>query len=365
MRIGIEGRTLQERRYGVARYVNGVLPWMVSLAPDNEYLLYVTPGGGPVDVCEGVQSREVASMGPSLAWRHMALPGAMKRDGVDLHYSPSYFVPLRKVCPAVAVVHDVSFLAHPEWFHADWRMRFDRIFWDAVRKTEAIITISDYSKREIERLLGVEPVIVRVIPGGFSEQFSPAAAHDDDEEIRSRYGLEAGFVLSVGSLHTRRNVPKLIEAISRLDRQLLVVGAQAPFSETVDVEALAAAHGVAARVTHVEYVSEGDLIALYRACGALAYPSLYEGFGLPVLEAMACGAPVACSNATSIPEVAGDAAIYFDPTDSEGMARAIEAACEGGASLRAGSLERASRFSWERTARETLEAMDQVMEVTS
>jgi glycosyltransferase involved in cell wall biosynthesis len=293
----------------------------------------------------------------------------MRADKIDLHFSPSYFLPLKKVCPSVVVVHDLAFKAHPEWFARDWRMKFDAIFWREVKHADRILTVSEYSKGDIVRLLGVELSRVTVIPEAADEHFKPVTDGARLETIRNKYGLPEGFVFTVGSIHTRRNLERLIEALSLAGRRagvdgfLLIVGTPSPFSPPVDIDGTAARCGLADRVLQVNYVSEEDLLLLYNACGLFAYPSIYEGFGLPVIEAMACGTPVVCSNTTSIPEVAGDAALYFDPENTDEMAGAIASVLTDNAlkgRLKNAGLKRASLFSWRRTAQETLSVFDEI-----
>ena len=363
MIIGIEGRTLQGERYGVARYLMNLLREMVGSEEDNRYIIYTSEPIEPLGFTSPKLDVKAITMRPSLLWRHLRLPLAMRRDGVDLHFSPSYFLPLVKVCPAVVVVHDITFKVHPEWFVMDRRFRFDDLFWREVAKAERIITVSEHSKRDIVRVLDVGPERVTVIGEAADAFFVPVRDAEKLREARERFGLEPDFLFTAGSIHTRRNLERLIEAVSAaagaLDAplQLLILGTPAPFSPPVDIPGTARRCGMEERVKHVQYVSEEDLLLLYNACGLFVYPSLYEGFGLPVIEAMACGAPVACSNTTSIPEVAGDAAEYFDPESVEEMAAAIQMVMGDPAlreELSRAGMERAATFSWRKAAGETL-----------
>ncbi len=299
-------------------------------------------------------------MRPGLAWRHLRLPLAMRADRVDLHFSPSYFLPLYKVCDSVVVVHDISFRTHPEWFAKELRFRFDAVFWREVRKAERIITVSEFSRDEIARILKLDPAGIAVIPEAADAGFRPLEDAGALEEVRARLGLSEGFVFTVGAVHTRRNLERLIAALGKAGRELgampelLIVGAPATFSPPVDIAGAARSAGMESRVKHLDFISEEDLVALYNACGLFVYPSLYEGFGLPVLEAMACGAPVACTSASSVPEVAGEAAALFDPEDTGDMARVIGRllADEGERQrLAEAGPKRAATFSWERAAR--------------
>ncbi len=369
MRVGVEGRTLQGSRYGVARYLKNLLGHISVIDRANEYVIYLSENIERPGFFSDRISTRVIEGGPSLAWRHLRLPHAMRADGIDLHFSPSYFLPLFKVCPSVVAVHDLTFKAHPEWFAGDWRMRFDNVFWHAVRRAERIVSASEYSKSDIVRLLNVAPSQVTVIPYAADELFRPVTDESCVEGVRRKYGIPPGFLFTVGSIHTRRNLERLVEAFSLARRQtgidafLLIMGTPAPFSPPVDILGTADRFGVSDHVKHLEYVPEEDLLLLYNACGLFAYPSLYEGFGLPVIEAMACGAPVVCSNVTSIPEVAGDATLYFDPEKTEEIAEAISSVLVDEtlrSRLSKAGLERASLFSWRRTAVETLAVFNEV-----
>ncbi len=370
MRIGVEGRTLQGERYGVARYLVNLLRNLLELEGEEEYLLYLSEPIAPLDFSSPRLRLEVLGRAPGLTWRHLRLPLAMRRDKVDLHYSPSYFLPLVKVCPSVVVVHDITFKVHPEWFAKDRRFRFDGLFWREVKRAERIVTVSEHSRQDIVRVLGVEPSRVTVVLEASDPFFRPVDDEVRLEEARARYGVGRGFLFTAGAIHTRRNLERLIEAVSIASRELdtklelLILGTTAPFTPPVDIWGTARRCGMQERVKHVEYVSEEDLLLLYNACGLFVYPSLYEGFGLPVIEAMACGTPVACSNVTSLPEVAGEAALYFDPLSVEEMAGAVARAASDGElreKLGRAGLERAAFFSWRKAAEETRRVFREVL----
>ncbi|MFW6113940.1 MAG: glycosyltransferase family 4 protein, partial [Actinomycetota bacterium] len=208
-----------------------------------------------------------------------------------------------------------------------------------------------------------------VIPEAADERFRPVNEKWRLDGIRNKYGLREGFLFTVGAVHTRRNLERLIEAAAGASRrmdtpaEILILGRTAPFSPPVDIWGTARSCGMEDRVKHVEFVPDEDLLLLYNACGLFVYPSLYEGFGLPVIEAMACGTPVACSNTTSLPEVAGDAAVYFDPKKVEEIADAIVRVSGDGElrkELKRLGMARASSFSWPRAAEETLAVFDRV-----
>jgi glycosyltransferase involved in cell wall biosynthesis len=369
MRIGVEGRTLQGPRYGVGRYLTNLLREMVRRG-EHEYMVYLSEAVQPLDFCGGNLSFKVLSHAPSLSWRHVRLPLAMKLDRVDLHFSPSYFLPLVKVCPSVVVVHDLTIKVHPEWFEKEARFRFDDLFWREVEKAERVITVSEHSKGDILKLLDVRPERVAVIPEAADRIFHKIEDDAPLRRVRERYGLREGFLFTAGALHTRRNFIRLIQAMGRAQRllddqlQLLILGSQADFSHPLDIQGEAERCGLAGRVLQLDFVSDEEMLALYNACGLFIYPSLYEGFGLPVIEAMACGAPVACSNATSLPEVAGDAAVYFDPFEVEDIAGAIVSLISDESSrseLAMAGIERAAGFSWQKAAERTVEVFEEAV----
>jgi glycosyltransferase involved in cell wall biosynthesis len=371
MRIGVEGRTLQGERYGVARYLVNLLRNLVELEGEEEYVVYLSEPIVPLDFSSPRMRLEILGHAPGLTWRHLRLPLSMRRDKVDLHYSPSYFLPLVKVCPSVVVVHDLTFKVHPEWFAQDRRFRYDDLFWREVKRAERIITVSEYSKGDITRILGVDPSRVTVVHGAPDPFFQPVNDEARLAKVRDRYGLEPGFLFTVGAIHTRRNLERLIEAVSGASRdlgeelQLLIIGTPASFTPPVDIWGTARRCGMESRLRHVEFIPEEDLLLLYNACGLFVYPSLYEGFGLPVIEAMACGTPVVCSGVTSLPEIAGDAALFFDPLSVEEMTQRVAGAMSDAAlreELRRAGKARAASFSWRKTAEETLRVFREILE---
>jgi len=370
LRIGIEGRALQGERYGVARYLANLVQRMVEIDESHCYIIYHSAPVKPLEIPSPALEYRLIKMRPSLLWRHLRLPLAMRQDHIDLHFSPSYFLPLIKVCPYVVVVHDLIIKAHPQWFAADRRFRFDDFFWREVRKAERIITVSEYSKGDVVRFLKVDPAKVAVIHEAADDAFRPTNDTASLTKIRGKYGLPENFIFTVGAIHTRRNLERLIQAVSLAERglgqnlTLLILGSPAPFSPPVDIWGVAHRCGLDGRVLNMGYLADEELRLLYNACGLFIYPSLYEGFGLPVIEAMACGAPVACSGVTSLPEVAGEAAVFFDPTSVEEMAETIVSVL-GDDRLRKklteAGIKRASCFSWYKAARETLEVFEEAV----
>lgn len=290
-----------------------------------------------------------------------------RRLGLDLVHDPTGAMPLLLArTPRVLTIHDAIPYIYPQTStRLDWLIY--RLWLPlAVRAASAIITVSAQSRKDILTHLPVEPERVVAIPEAADRRFRPVPPAEVEPVLR-QYGLERPYILYVGALESRKNLPRLLEAYARLrtwsDRwRLVIVGARKWKSSPIfaTVQAL----GLEPHVTFTGYVADEHLPALYSGADLFAFPSLYEGFGLPVLEAMACGAPVVTSNTSSLPEVTGDAALLVDPTD---VAQLADAMClvlsqpALAAELRAKGLARAVQFSWERTARETLSVYEHVM----
>ncbi|HXH24404.1 MAG TPA: glycosyltransferase family 1 protein, partial [Vicinamibacterales bacterium] len=276
----------------------------------------------------------------------------------DLIHAPSYTAPIWAPAPVVLTIHDVSYARRPRWYpHRRDRLRRAFYRWSA-RAAAHVITDSAFSASEITAAYEISPARITVVPLGVSRAFAPAG---DAASPALPSGVRPPFLLHVGDLHERRNLPMLLQATLAARRRL---GAAAPSLVLAGVDrgvggALcerARQAGVADAVVRLDQVGDDLLLALYRAAAALVYPSRYEGFGLPLVEAMACGTPVVASRAASIPEVVGDAGILLDPDDERGWSEAIVRVVEDErlrADLRAAGLARAALFTWERTARMT------------
>jgi len=290
--------------------------------------------------------------------------------GVTLFHALEHLLlPLRRV-PTVLTVHDLIWHLFPEH-----HKRLNRWFLDAAmplfcRRATRIIAVSACSKGDLVRFYGVPEDKVTVVPEAAHPRFQPLPP-DQVAAVRARYGLPTRYAVAVGTIEPRKNLVRLADAVARLrasgtEVRLVVVGAPGwLYAETL---ARLARPDVANAITRLGFVPDDDLPAVYAGADLCVVSSVYEGFGLPVLEAMACGTPVVCAGTSSLPEVGGAAARYFDPTDVDDMARAIAAVWEDAArrdQMRAAGLAQAARFSWERTAAETLAVYHQTMEGTN
>jgi len=357
LRVGFDGRALASPAPGVRRYSYELFGALASLSR-LEVIAVGAPGGAPIP--PGVdRASGAASLPTNPGWMLTGLPHAARRAGLDLFHAPSYTAPLGGPRPLVLTIHDVSYERHPEWYPHK-RDPFRRAFyrWSA-RTADRIITDSSFSKSEIVEAYGVSPDTVDVVPLAAAAGFAPSSG-------TVPAAVPAPYVLHVGDLHPRRNLEIAARAVLQLrHRTPALAGLQlvlAGVDRGIGPSLMRLGDGSPVGRDLVRLLGSLDdaaLGALYRGASALVYPSRYEGFGLPLLEAMACGTPVIASRAASIPEVTGDAAILLDPDDEAAWVCAIEAVSrpESGtaARLREAGLRRAALFSWRRAAEATVE----------
>jgi glycosyltransferase involved in cell wall biosynthesis len=291
-----------------------------------------------------------------VVWEQVVQPGALRRAGVDLAHGPAFVGPLGASCPFVVTIHDLSFLRFPRLFHAQNRLYLTVLTRASVRRARRVIAVSAHAAEETTRLLGVEAERVDVVYHGVDPEFRPLPA-EEVAAFRALKRLPEKFVLFVGTLEPRKNLARLVEAFGRLqDAGLkLVLGGGRGWNYE-EVQARVERLGLRDRVIFPGYVPAEELPLWYNAATIFAYPSLYEGFGMPVTEAQACGTPVLTSNCSSLPEAAGDAALHVAPRDvgamSEGLHRLLTdaALCDD---LRRRGLAHAARFTWRKTAATT------------
>lgn len=296
----------------------------------------------------------------------MGLPRTAARARVDVLHAPAYTAPFVAPVPVVLTIHDVSYERNPEWYpyRRDWIRR--AFYRRSARSAAHILTDSQFSSAEIQAVYGIDRRRITVAPLGVSPTFASADATLPCE-LPSEIGIP--FVLHVGDVHERRNLIVAVDAVLEARRRFGALPALSLVLAGVDrgagdaLCAIAREAGAPEAVVRLGRVDEDLLHSLYRCATALVYPSRYEGFGFPVIEAMAAGTPVIASRAASIPELAGDAAILLDPDDQDGWTEAIVKVVNdehARAHMRAAGLARATLFTWERTARITRDVYSQV-----
>jgi glycosyltransferase involved in cell wall biosynthesis len=300
-----------------------------------------------------------------LWWEQSVLPKLLKQNHVDLLHNPINFgLPFRQVCKSVVTIHDVIPLAFKEIYLA---RRIERIYYHmvlqiALRRSAAIITDSIFSRDELIKYLAVPKDKIKVIYLACGEEFKPVITPELQSIPENKFGLRRPYILTIGGNEPRKNVDRLIKLFGRLGERLgmdLVVIGGSWRGKALDQKAQGANH-----IYYLGTVDQQDLVSLYSMAELFVFPSLYEGFGLPVLEAMACGTPVAASNASSIPEVAGNAAVLFDPLDEEDMFKVILTVLESRETreeLSLKGLERAKMFTWQNTLAQTMAVYREVL----
>ncbi len=291
-----------------------------------------------------------------ILWEQLAQPRILRQIEADLIHGPVFVAPLLAPCPAVITIHDLSFMRFPHLFRPANRLYLTVMTRLSARRARRLIAVSAYTAAETNRLLGVEAERIDVVYHGVESRFHPRAS-SEIAAFRQRKGLPERFVLFVGTLEPRKNLVRLVEAFARVrDERTCLVLAGGKGWLYAELLARIEALGLSNKILFPGYIANDELPWWYNAAIALAYPSLYEGFGLPVLEAQACGTPVLTSNASSLPEAAGDAALMVDPYDVDALASALSRLLTEiplRHELRERGLVHAQQFSWPRTAQET------------
>jgi len=350
--IAIDISALRGVTTGIPRYIQELVGALGRLEGEERYL--ALRRGAPQ---EGVQFPGVETISAQVPlWLTMYLPWTLLRRGCRLVHFPYAALPPWLPCPCVVTMHDLSFVRNPEWFTPEMVSLLRRTWLPALRRADHIICISDFTRRELIELQGVAPERMTVTLLGAGSQVPPAAA--------PRPHLNGGrpYVLGVGTLQPRKNYPRLIEAFARAGQALGgfdLCLAGVPGWKHEDLAAVAARCGVGERLKLPGAVSDQDLQAWYQHATALALPSLYEGFGLPLLEAMAMGVPCLTSDRSALPEVAAGAAVLVDPTDGDAIAQGLIQVCldqELRSRLRERGRQRAAELTWERCAQATRDA---------
>ncbi|HVG28345.1 MAG TPA: glycosyltransferase family 1 protein [Pyrinomonadaceae bacterium] len=371
MHIGIDAHAVGTGLAGNETYVTNLVEALAEVDAENRYTLYVTRPAAVERFAGRWPNFEVRRTLPHspLVRVPLTLSAELRRRPVDLLHV-QFTAPPFAPCPVVATIHDLSFEHLPDTFRRRSRAQLRLTVRRTARRAARIITSSEHSKRDIVETYRVAPGRVTVTHLSAAPHFRPVTDERELRRVRQLYGIRGDYILAVGSVQPRKNLARLVRAYSDLRRsraqaklpRLVVVGKLAWLYE----ETLRAVEecGVRADVTFTGYAPEGDLPALYSGALCFAYPSFFEGFGLPPLEAMRCGAPVLAGDRTSLPEVVGDAGLLVDPFDTAAISAALARLVDDGElrqELRGRGLARATRFDWRETARRTLEVYQQAI----
>jgi glycosyltransferase involved in cell wall biosynthesis len=359
------------RETGNETYVRGLLHALPQIQGSDRFD-YAAIALAPALLFEQLSYRdniEVVRIRPSSSFIRIpfSMPLLASRARLALLHV-TYVAPPVCPCPTVVSVHDIAYKLFPEYFPARVRLMLSLLVPLSMRRAAHVLTLSMCAKQDIVTHYEIPESKVSIVRAGVGPQFQVLSDPDRLAAVKARYGIEGEFILAVGNLQPRKNIRRLIQAYSQLpalvqNRFRLVIAGQALWQHS-DIYLAAGEYGVQDRITFTGYVADADLPPLYNAATLFVYPSLYEGFGLPILESMACGTPVVTSNVSSLPEVAGEAALLVDPTDVQEIALKMAQALQDrqlAHDLSEQGIERARTFSWHETARRTLEVYEQVL----
>lgn len=378
MIIGVDYTAAAWQGAGIGRYTRELIHAAVALDPTRHYQLFYAAAGLPTNspyiadlqrLCATyphVQARPIPLTPRQLtiSWQRLRLPLLVEwfTGRLDLVHAPDFVLPPTRA-RTLLTVHDLTFLVRPECFAPALQTYLRRTVPRSLKRADLVLVDSHASQHDLERLLGVQPErIALVYPGVDTKRFRPLP-QPEIELVRQRLGLPAAFLFFVGTLEPRKNIPRLIQAFAQLaprypDLQLVIAGRKGWLYEAIFTSVTQL--GLQARIRFLDFVADADLPAVYNLARAFVYPSLYEGFGLPVIEALACGTPTVTSNIASLPEVAGPVALLVDPFAIDAIAEGIERSLVMTTPHRLAGLQQAAQFSWEGAAQTLLECYDRV-----
>jgi glycosyltransferase involved in cell wall biosynthesis len=370
MRIAIDATSLPKEKTGAGRYIVNLIRALAHLDANNVYIIFAKeddiPALGILPANFEIIPAASRARTLRLAWEQTALPWQIWHRQIEVLHSPHYTTPWLQVGRTVVTFHDMTFFLYPETHTWLKRLFFRFVIPRSARRADGLIVDSESTKRDMIQLLGLHLEHIYVIHLAPNPGFLPIRDPIALDGIRRRYANAEPFILYVGTLEPRKNLRMLLETYHSLHhgggRRRLVIAGKLGWGYQ-EIFATVRQLRLEEWITFTGYVPEVDLPLLYNAADLFVYPSLYEGFGLPPLEAMACGVPVIASDVSSIPEVVGDGGVLVNPRDSVAWKVAMERILADPnlqETLREQGLHRAARFTWERTARETLAVYQQV-----
>lgn len=363
-RFGFNKKTGLPNRVGSSEFCYQLLVSLSKFDKQNNYSIFL-PVNPSLDMPKETEKWKYVVFQAKKLWTLWGLSKRFLtgRDGIEVFFSPTHYLPLKIPCQSVIAILDVSYIYFPQLFKK--RDLYQLKLWGrySIKKAKKIITISNSSKNDIIKTYGVKANKIAVIYPGI-RKISVNERVLNMNELNKKFGIEGDYILFVGTLQPRKNISKLIEAFSKLKKQnlkLVIVGKKGWLYE--DILNAPAKFGISEKVKFLDFVNDEDLPSLYKNALCFVLPSLYEGFGLPVLEAMQYGCPVLTSNVSSLPEAGGDGAIYFDPQNADDIAQKIEEVISN-KNLREEMVKKGynqvKKFSWKKTAKETLKVLEEV-----
>lgn len=378
MKIGINALFFQSRATGSAQYMFHLLDALAYIDQQNEYILLgPRPAEQTSEHSFPYQVHPVPGFAArnenveKLIWEQFTAPNAAHQAAVDIYHVPYFAPPLFPHTPTVVTIHDVIPMRLPAYQLGGKVKAYMKLVSYAAHRATMIITVSQHAKQDIVDALKIPPERIRVIYEAAGDEYHPIVDPEIQATARARYGIGERYIFYLGGLDQRKNVVQLIRAFSYLYKQIgnshlqLVISGNPDKQRGLlfpDPRPVAADLGIDRQIVY-RFIEDEDKPAIYSGASLFVFPSLYEGFGLPPLEAMGCGAPVVCSNRTSLPEVVGEAAISVDPEDTRALTEAMHQVLTNSAlqaDLRARSLLQATQFSWSKAAQETLAVYHEV-----
>ncbi len=371
--IGLDISCISRSKAGVGCYTRSLIRKLSEIDKDGVYAFfsYKERRSGRKKTVKARMFHKVYGALRHTIWEQLLLPLNLFIRGIDLIHSPAYVTPMMKSCPTIITVHDMAYLLYPDKFVKAYRLYLK--FWVplSVKRADIVVTDSIQSKRDIVKLLKVPEEKVEVIYLGVSELFRPVSDDEKLDAIRRKYNLPQEFILYVGTIEPRKNIIELIYAYGEFKKKVgdtvkIVIGGKMGWLYDNIFEAIEGL-GLKEDVIFTGYIADEDLPLVYNAAKVFVYPSLYEGFGLPPLEAMACGVPVVTSNTSSLPELVNGAGIMVNPDNPHELAEAIYNVLtneELRKKMIKRGLEKAKKFTWEKTAKKTLEVYEKVLSRT-
>ena len=362
MRIAIDVRKLHD--YGIGTYIRNLVTHLHRLDSTTEYILLCKPDDQTFASGLGENFRLVSQpAGPYSISEQIRIPIQLKREAIDLFHAPHYTLPALTPCRSIVTIHDCIHLRFPQYLPNRLAHGYARAaLWTATHRSDRVLTVSEASKQDILTFFDIPADKITVIPNAIDDCFFVPPPDKNIERIRERYQLQAPFLLYVGNVHPHKNLERLLDAFYKVrslghdDLTLLIIGDD--ITRYAKLRRAVHRYQLHRYVRFLGFVPNETLRVLYHLARAFVFPSLYEGFGLPPLEAMASGTAVVTSNVSSLPEVTGDAAILVDPHSQDAIASGICRVLEDNVfreELVTKGQARAKQFSWDRSIQHTLE----------
>lgn len=364
--IGLDARLYAGNYTGIGIYTRNLIDGIAAADTKNSYILYsdrpLEAPGPNFRACEIPFSKRIV-------WSQLILPFSARSHHLDLfHATANHEMPMMINCPSVVTVHDLIPVLFPKTVPPRHRLIFRTFIGPAIRRAKKVITDSEFVKKSLISRFGLPAAKLMTIPLAHDPVFSAPVTPVAIENVRHRYGLKEKYVLYVGAMEPRKNIPALISAFAaisaqKMDWQLVIAGGGGWYKEKTMTAARAS--GLGERLVFTGFVDPGDLPSLYQGASIFVYPSIYEGFGLPVLEAMASGTPVLVSSPSALEEIAGDAGMTFNVDDADDLGRKLSMLMQDEderVRMSGSGIRRAALYSWKRCARETLAVYETVLE---